>query len=97
MSGVGLSSVPMGLRFLYRLKWPAEVLEDVLVERSPSGTYVKFGVLGWVSESELAGYELLEILTPPAGGVEKPERKCRNAPAGSPQLEAYMNDLGLYR
>lgn len=97
MPGVDLPSLPIGSRFLYRPKWPSKVLEDALVGRSPSGAYFKLEILGWVSEPELADCELLEILSPAAGSSANPVGKCRNAPAGSPQLEAYMNDLGLYR
>lgn len=104
-------SVAEGSRILCRLKSSLRVLEDILLERSPSGEFVKFGTAGWLSKSELSHYELVEVL----GGPDEPEddmcpncvtpwkcngphehRKCRSAPGGSPQLEMYLNYLGIY-
>ena len=97
-----------GSRIIYRPRYSTRVFEDRLVERSPSGEFVKFEVLGWVAKSELRHYELLEVL-----GVSEDfdgmcpncvtpwkcngphVMPCRNAPAGSPQLESYLDSLGV--
>lgn len=97
-----------GSRILCRPRYSIRISEDRLVERSPSGEFVKFEVLGWVAKSELRHYELLEVL---GDSVEFDDmcpncvtpwkcngphiRPCRNAPVGSPQLENYLDGLGL--
>ena len=100
--------VEEGSRLLYRRRYSIRVSEDRLLERSPSGEYLKFEVLGWVTRADLKHHELLEVLGSDAdemcpncltpwkrGGSDI--RPCRNAPGGSPQLERYLDALELSR
>jgi len=100
--------VEVGSRLLYRPKYASRIVEDAIVERSPSGDFVKFKNMGWVSRSELVHYELLEVLE---GGEEAEgemcpncvtpwkcngphvHKPCRNAPGGSRELERYFDSI----
>lgn len=97
-----------GSRLLYRRRYSIRVVEDRLLERSPSGEYIRFEVLGWVNRADLKHHELLEVLAPDYGEMcpnclmpgkfSGPHaRPCRNAPGGSPQLERYLDALELSR
>lgn len=104
-----LGSVAEGSRILYRARFSIRVMEDSVLERSPSGDFVRFKTMGWVSMPELRHYELLEVLgssddgddmcpncvTPwKCNGPHLPA-PCRGAPGGSPELERYLDSLGL--
>lgn len=80
-----------GSRIIYRPKYSRRINEDVLLERSPSREFVKFKGMGWMSRGELKHYELVEVI------CAAPEQTgpCRNAPAGSPQLQRYLDALEL--
>lgn len=101
-----------GTRFIYRMKSSNRVAEDTLIERSPSGDFVKFEVMGWASRRDLSNYEILEVLgkatsledemcpncvTPWKCNGPHKLKKCRSAPGGSPQLERYLDALELAR
>lgn len=104
---IGFDDLSEGTRLIYRLRHATRLTEDRLLEKSPSGNYIKFEVLGWVSKSDLKHYEFIEALDCEEGSemclncvtpwkCNGPHLfPCRNAPAGSPQLEAYLNSLGL--
>jgi hypothetical protein len=99
--------VEEGSRILYRRRYSIRVVEDRLIERSPSGEYLKFDLMGWINRADLKHHELLEILG--AGSSEEMcpncvtpwkcngphSLSCRNAPGGSPQLEQYIDALEL--
>lgn len=89
---------------LYRRSHSSTAIEDALVEKSPSGEFYKFRHMGWRSRRELSHLTLLEVLgdeddmcpncvTP--WKCNGPHRPCRGAPGGSPQLERYIDSLGL--
>lgn len=95
-----------GSRLLHRRRYSIRVVEDRLLERSPSGEYIRFEVLGWVNRSDLKHHELLEVLGSddmcpnclmPCKFVCPYIKPCRNAPGGSPQLERYLDALELSR
>jgi hypothetical protein len=107
---LSFEQLPEGSRFLFRKIGPlGSVIEDVLVERSPSAGYLKFARMGWMSSCDLAGYELLELLdaemydddmcpncvTPWKCNGPHLNRPCRGAPGGSPQLDEYLRSLGF--
>ena len=107
--GFDFFAVETTARLLYRLKYSSKICEDSLVERSPSGDFLKFKGLGWLSKSELRHFELLEVLgsfgeeecmcpncvTPwKCNGPHLP-KPCKGAPSCSPQLERYMNSFNF--
>lgn len=106
---VGFDRLKEGDRFLFKKKFLPGILEDELVEVSPSSGYVKFARAGWMSSCDLFNYELLEVLKPaPEAEDMCPNcltpwkcngphhlRPCRGAPGGSPQMEEYLRSLGL--
>lgn len=59
------SSCPAGTRFIYRRTSMSSISEDVIVEWSGSGDFVKFKNLGWLSSKDLFHVVLLEILDSP--------------------------------
>lgn len=98
--------VDEGSRIIYRPKYSSRINEDTLIERSPSGDFVKFRGLGWISRDDLNHYDILEVLsfedddmypnclTPwKCNGPHL--SPCRGAPGGSHQLERYMDALEL--
>lgn len=101
-----------GTRFIYRRNYSSMLQEDTLKERSPSGEYLKFLLLGWLSFKDVSShYTLVEVLgeskeeddmcpncvTPwKCNGPHRP-RKCRGAPGGSPELERYLDAMELSR
>lgn len=105
----GFFAVESPARLIYRRKYSAKIFEDFLLERSPSGDFLKFKSLGWLAKSELTHMELLEILGEDSGeSYACPNctmsskcsgshliKACRGAPACSPQLERYIDSLGL--
>lgn len=104
---ISFDDLPEGTRLLYRVRHATRITEDRILERSPSGNYINFEVLGWVSKSDLKHYEFIEALDHEKGSEMCPNCiapwkcngphlvPCRNAPAGSPQLESYLDSLGL--
>lgn len=104
---ISLDDLSEGTRLIYRLRYAIRLTEDRLLEKSPSGNYIKFEVLGWVPKSDLKHYEFIEVLDCEKGSEMCPNCvtpwkcngphlvPCRNAPAGSPQLESYLDSLGL--
>lgn len=112
-------SVSEGDRVLCRKNYSNNIVEDFLLERSPSGEFYKFKNLGWLSKKELSHFVLLEIIGREGRGLNagdsgEPDmcpncltpwnynsphvpKPCRGAPGGSPQLERYLDALGLYR
>lgn len=101
----GFFAVESPARLIYRRKYSAKIFEDFLLERSPSGDFLKFKALGWLAKSELNHMELLEILgEDPRESYACPNcaisskcsgPPCRGAPACSPQLERYLDSLGI--
>lgn len=99
--------VAVGSRFLYRRSYSPSVKEDLLLERSPSGDFLKFEVLGWLSRADANHLSLLEVIDPPHDAEEMcpncvtpwkcngPHIPCRGAPGGSPQLQRYLDQLGI--
>jgi hypothetical protein len=85
--------VAEGSRIIYRPKYARRINEDVLLERSPSGEFVKFKGMGWMSRGELKHYEILEVIR--AAPEAEQSEPCRNAPGGSPQLQRYLDALEL--
>jgi hypothetical protein len=105
----GFAALEEGDRFLFKKKFFPGIMEDELVEVSPSSGYLKFARAGWMSSCDLSHYELLEVLKPiPDAEDMCPNcvtpwkcngphhaRLCRGAPAGSPQLDEYLRSIGL--
>ena len=87
--------VGQGSRIIYRPRYSNRISEDVLLERSPSGEFVKFKGMGWMSRGELKHYEILEVIR--EAPEEEQSAPCRNAPGGSPQLQRYLDALELSR
>lgn len=63
-------SCPVGTRFLYRTSGGSKVFEDIVVEWSPSGTFVKLKHEGWRSSSDMSKFVVLEILVKPRAETE---------------------------
>lgn len=108
---LNFKSLSVGDRFLYRKSYTSSIMEDEVIELSPSGNYVKLRG-GWFSMADLVFHHaLIEVL----GGADEVDevdmcpncvtpwkcngphiqRPCVGAPGGSPDLEAYMRSLGL--
>lgn len=58
------SSLPSGTRFLYRTKSLLKgIAEDLVLEWSPSGEFVKLEKSGWLSSQDISQITLLEIIS----------------------------------
>jgi len=64
------------------------LINDEIVEYSPSAKYVKMKNVGWITKKELENIwiEKLNVL-----------KKCRGAPRGSPELEKYLDSIQVFR
>lgn len=68
----------MGDRFLHRTSYSSRLIEDSLVERSPSGDHLKLCVVGWMSLADLRSrHQIVEVLGP-RQDPEDPEEMCPN-------------------
>lgn len=63
MGKIDFRALEEGVRFIYRRNYSSTLHEDDLEERSPSGDYLKFRSLGWLSLKEASShYTLVEVL-----------------------------------
>lgn len=102
-------TIEEGTRFIYRRNYSSMLREDTLDERSPSGDYLKFRCLGWTPSRDISiHYTLVEVLgeskvddgmcpncATPWKCNGRHIKPCRGAPGGSPELERYLDELGI--
>ena len=62
--GISRHTCPAGSRFLYKDS-EGSIVDEHVVEWSPSGFFVNLKTSGWRSQLELSSMELLEVLSFP--------------------------------